>query len=1068
MVSAHSKVRLLVLGFLALAQSLLAADSPGLLAFVKAVNQDDSETALARFAENYLGPDQSLDKRLQLVREIQRKRHDYLRYLVRSSADIKDPEIRSAVGSAVLETVSSVQDWNSLYLDLNRVLKEHPEELYVRGQKLLGTGNEKEKNKSLAYDLFYLGQRLNDPSKFSPENIKQLFRAGVTSDEIQNLLIEKVPSEAPELLLSLFASNGKFKGSYFTGKESVYDKSFATSEIEVSDIRHVRQLIAEGKISLTEQGGKFLSKQILDSQVSPEAKAIAYDILKTQSGSTAKEVISSLLSSKNPVDHLVADTILGDRISPEQQSRIRKGFGEDLLRAEDPEIISLVARRALASQIDWKKVEFGLNEIQGLKRIIQNPDEKAAQLALDILSQKGQTFGLLPDLLREHLTKEPKTEAEGIILNSGHNEALSGNLRETLKRFPKEMKESENILIEGLVKFENSLPKKKFALELLKDAGLGDSALPTFLSAISQRRNNQGAEELAWMANEASQMARENPEVFKSYEEALESKLRRLRNEPALIGNLRPKDPFEEKMAVAQVLSRMGSKNAIDFLVEELKKPLDPEVPEVRRPKYARLAQALATAIKDDPKILDAKLRQDIRELLASRDPKLTAAQNDLNRYLPSELTQALDQEVMEDRIHPSNTDSCVVMCRVAKELSGKITDSLSVPSDKYLGSNEAKGSFSFAVRSLMGEFLLKANQTGCEIPGIEGKLDKLMKEANELSKKGEGKEDAKQRDDVREAIQASGASGTAIKSALAFLNKTQSSPNTDAKGLPTNSATLYFYLQTQRAAEALKLSGATTDPKIMEELERRIEENLSKIMDARSELLRGEGGSLVTTYALAAIGASLPAGSKTQMQVAHIFSALREDFKKNSGEGFPYNFNPQLLKETERAGAARSVVAELAIYKGGTGEQRLANADTLLRSLGTYEKHFRDVFSGIGLNRTHDYDDADQLAPYYGPSTIPYAFEALSLLGKEPGLTSEQKERLKLLKGNLEKKLLGMFEPNGLFQAQNSNYYTAAPLYDNALTGLALQQACQDKRKSTPSEASTDVMRPTLPKRNH
>jgi hypothetical protein len=435
---------------------------------------------------------------------------------------------------------------------------------------------------------------------------------------------------------------------------------------------------------------------------------------------------------------------------------------------------------------------------------------------------------------------------------------------------------------------------------------------------------------------------------------------------------------------------------------------------------------------------------------------------------LPIELTQALDKEVMEERIHPSNTDSCVVMCRVAKELSGKVTDSLSVPSDMYLESNEAKGSFSFAVRSLMGEFLLKANQTGCEIPGIEGKLDKLMNEANELAKKGEGNGDSNRLDETREAIQASGASGTAIESALAFLNKTQSSPNTDSKGLPTNSATLYFYLQTQRAAEALKKSGAKTDPKIMEELEKRIEENLSKITDARSELLRGEGGSLVTTYALAAIGASMPAGSKTQMHVARIFSELRDDFKKKSGEGFPYNFNPQLLKETERAGAARSVVAELAIYKGGMGEEKLVNADALLKSLSTYEKHFRDVFSGIGLNRTHDRDDADQLAPYYGPSTIPYAFEALALLGKETGLTSAQRERLEMLKGNLEKKLLGMFEPNGLFQAQNSNYYTAAPLYDNALTGLALQQACQDKRKPNPSEATTDARGNIPPRRNH
>jgi hypothetical protein len=407
-------------------------------------------------------------------------------------------------------------------------------------------------------------------------------------------------------------------------------------------------------------------------------------------------------------------------------------------------------------------------------------------------------------------------------------------------------------------------------------------------------------------------------------------------------------------------------------------------------------------------------------------------------------------------------------MCRVAKALSQKINDSLSVPFDKYLASNEAKSSFSFAVRSLMGEFLLKANQTGCEIPGIQAKLNKLLVEATDLAKADESQGESKHQEDTREAVRASGASEAAIESALAFLDKTQGSSNTDAKGLPTNSATLYFYLQTQRAAEALKKSGAKTDPKIMEELEKRIEENLGKITDARSELLRGEGGSLVTTYALAAIGTSMPEGSDIQKRVAKIFSELRDNYKNTGGAGFPYNFNPQILKETERAGAARSVVAQLAIYKGGKSEDKLSNADQLLTSLGTYDKHFRDVFSGIGLNRTHDRDDADQLAPYYGPSTIPYVFEAVLLLGKEKNLSGEQQETLHQINTSLQKKLLGMFEPNGLFQAQNSNYYAAAPLYDNALTGLALQQACQDKRKPTPSEATTDARGTIPPKRNH
>ena len=659
--------------------------------------------------------------------------------------------------------------------------------------------------------------------------------------------------------------------------------------------------------------------------------------------------------------------------------------------------------------------------------------------------------------------------AESQPTNEFGKALIAENYREEVAQFiQKYSNPSEKILIEALETMPVSLERKKFVFGLLTDQGAKSFALPLFLSTLSKRRNYQNPNELAWMADEAAEMVNENSEVFKNHEEALLSKLRRLRKEPAVIGNFRSKPPFEEKMALAQVLTRAGSKEAMEFLLEELKKPLDLEVPEANRPNYSRLAQALSAAIKQNPALLDADLKNEVRTILASKDPAFTAAQNDLNKYLPKELTQVLDKEVTHDRLDPSNTDPCSVMCRVAKALSEKINDSLSIPSDKYLASNEAKSSFSFAVRSLIGEFLMKANQTGCEIPGIQTKLNKLLVEATDLAKADEKPAEVRHQGDTREAVRASGASEAAIKSALAFLDKTQGSSNTDAKGLPTNNATLYFYIQTQRAAEAMKKIGSQSDPQLMALLQEKIGVNLSRILDARKELLDGDGGSLVTTYALAAIGSSMPEGSDIQKRVAQIFSDLRDNYKNTGGAGFPYNLNPQILKETERAGAARSVVAQLAIYKGGKSEDKLVNADQLLTSLGTYEKHFRDIFSGIGLNRTHDRDDADQLAPYYGPSTIPYVFEAVSLLGKEKNLSGEQQEKLHQINISLQKKLLGMFEPNGLFQAQNSNYYAAAPLYDNALTGLALQQACQDKRKPTPTETSADVMRTILPKRNH
>lgn len=487
---------------------------------------------------------------------------------------------------------------------------------------------------------------------------------------------------------------------------------------------------------------------------------------------------------------------------------------------------------------------------------------------------------------------------------------------------------------------------------------------------------------------------------------------------------------------------------SLSEILIELKKPLDPEVPEANRSRYTKLAEALGITLKENPGLLTPEIRTELGALLSSRDSRLTAAQNDLSKFLPNDLLQALDKEATQARLHLSNLNPCNVMCRIAKNLSEKLNSGLGEKPDAYLLNSDSKNSFNLAVRSLIGEFLLKAKRSGCDLPGVEKKVSEIVTQASEYARR-----DARpSKEETREALKSYKGSREALRKALAFVDRVE---NLDEGGLPTNSATLYFYLQARRAADALKESGHPIEANAIEELQQKVDGQLLKILDARNTLMEGQGGSLVTTYALAAIGASASDGSEIQKKTAQIFSELRSEYKKIGGEGFPYNFNPLILKQTERAAAARSVVAQLAIYKGGKSEDKLVNADELLVSLANYEKHFRDIFSGIGLNRTHDREDDDQLAPYYGPATIPYAFEAISHLTKEKGLTPEQREKLQGTKINIQKKLLGMFDPNGLFQAQNSNYYSSAPLYDNALTGLALEQACRDKGGAKPPVAT-------------
>jgi hypothetical protein len=154
--------------------------------------------------------------------------------------------------------------------------------------------------------------------------------------------------------------------------------------------------------------------------------------------------------------------------------------------------------------------------------------------------------------------------------------------------------------------------------------------------------------------------------------------------------------------------------------------------------------------------------------------------------------------------------------------------------------------------------------------------------------------------------------------------------------------------------------------------------------------------------------------------------------------------------RETDRRRGA--VVAQLALYEGQGSAMKLANADYLLQALKNYNRYFNDIFSGIGEARTHDDYEENQLAPYFGPATVPYAFEAMARLEKEPELSPAQKDLLVNIRSELQKKLLNMFEEDGLFKPQDGEIYPSAKIFDNALTGLALASACNaTARKADP-----------------
>jgi hypothetical protein len=222
-------------------------------------------------------------------------------------------------------------------------------------------------------------------------------------------------------------------------------------------------------------------------------------------------------------------------------------------------------------------------------------------------------------------------------------------------------------------------------------------------------------------------------------------------------------------------------------------------------------------------------------------------------------------------------------------------------------------------------------------------------------------------------------------------------------------------------------------------------------------------GNSMFATYhfAAAVITSDLKSSSPEMSQAVSVLKAQREYSKKEYGSALiiPYNLRGQNRPKkddhgdlpdkvpTLRSSAARGVPFHLAVYLRDSKDNRLANADYLMQSLSNYDDHFYDIFSGIGESRTHDRDDSDEIAPYYGPASLPFVFSAVALLKKQGDLNAEKKAGLEKLEARLLEKSLSLFENNGLFRAQAVDPYRSAVHYDNTLIGLALLAGAAGKK---------------------
>jgi hypothetical protein len=748
----------------------------------------------------------------------------------------------------------------------------------------------------------------------------------------------------------------------------------------------IMSLIKDGTLKLNSDNKKYLKSLLLDPSVSPNVKSSIYSSLSVVDPKMANDTLNLLLGSPRAWDHLTANAMV-----KENDPRIKQILARDVATEQDPSTLSLLAQSLPADA----SVGMGLQKTNlkpTLERLINHPDPAVRNLALTEMENHGTSFGLFGSLVDNLLEKEKTAQANSPNADFSNVESLE-KFRTALNAMPHEVRTNSRRLVAGLTIPELSPRKRSLLLE---------------------------------------------------------------------------------------VLARAKTPEALSSFVDVLEEPIDPKRWQKDRFDYLHSAQGVGSILTENPDI-DPKTKQRIADLLKTKNAGFDGARTYLRKFLPSNLLRKMEPQIIQAQRDPSNVDPCQVACRIATHFSEKAVGKWKVEPDSYYHSSEGPNAFALAVNSLVAEFLVKANGQGCSVPRLKDHLDTLLTQATEGRKKKDAEEvspgSEHENSDLLRNIKDAGADTDTLSRVSAFLSSTGKFAQQNSSHLPRNGAAVFSVIHLGRLLNTLDGIGLVDNTALMSELKSQVSDHLTKMIQQRNNITteeRDDGGdttnnSRFTTYHLSAALLGFPEPSLNSAGKKLGVSLLTDERDKNLKRfGDPNRFGYYLGSQWEakvkinasqskvrdsdtnallrgaRSSAARSVVASLALYNGEGAELKLANADRLLRALGSYDQHFNEIFSGIGEQRTHDIYESDQLAPYYGPSTIPYAFEAISKLKEEINLTTEQKQKLGGIASSMQAKLLNMFEPKGLFRPQDKEFYAASEIYDNALTGLALVTACK------------------------
>jgi len=313
--------------------------------------------------------------------------------------------------------------------------------------------------------------------------------------------------------------------------------------------------------------------------------------------------------------------------------------------------------------------------------------------------------------------------------------------------------------------------------------------------------------------------------------------------------------------------------------LEQLKKPNNSADWAKNRFNYLHSAQGLGDLIKEHPELVDSTLKSSLLDILKTKNPELDGARMYLRKFLPRELTKELDEQVMQAQSHPSNSDPCAVVNRIADHFSKSLEKGWNLTPDAYYTS-ENTAPFSLAVNSLVGEFLVEARATGHEIPHLKERLNTLMTQSENKGTKEKSRET---KDEILSNLESAGVSKDAIQSAKDFLNKAGDFTESGSEKLPPSGSAIFATINMGRLLNSIQGTDLIENQEEFNKLRARIDDRLKQVVQNRDRLMHeeGAGNSRFATYHFSAAAQSFSKNPKDVGSASNLATAILAEERK-------------------------------------------------------------------------------------------------------------------------------------------------------------------------------------------